>query len=282
MKEIKCIGDWGDLSDQNIIKYFESFKNVDFYLLGDNFYPNGVESVKDEQWDKKFKTLFPKQSKKYCCLGNHCYLGNVFAQIEYTFQTNNGNWNLPYFYHDVIDNENSVHSFFIDTQLFATDITVFLSKSCGISNEKLQQYFALVYQLKEKQLTWLDETLSKSKCKWKIICGHYPIRSNGPHQVSSELQLLLEPIIKKHSVDFYVSGHEHNTQAISKNNCICLISGGIYANNHYSINRVHSDTLFYSNDRGFFTFEITRNKLNVYFENVEKQKKEIIFCKLKN
>lgn len=282
MKEIFCIGDWGDIVDKDNVQYLKNKKKQEYYLLGDNFYPAGVKNMKDPQWKTKFNTLFPKVSLKYCCLGNHDYLGDVFSQIKMTFSSNNGNWNLPYFFHDVYDEKNSIHTFFIDTQIFATDITIILSKSCGISDENLQQYLSIVYQLKDRQIMWLENKLKHSNAKWKIICGHYPVISNGPHQTSSELRDILLPIIKKYNVDLYISGHEHNTQCIQENNCLFIISGAINSNHSYHIQSLSENTLFYSTEKGFISLLIEKRKLNVLYKNILENTEKIIYHKQKN
>lgn len=282
MKEIFCIGDWGDSINEETVDFFKKKKNFEYYLLGDNFYPIGVSGIKDRQWQEKFQKLFPKISTKYVCLGNHDYLGDIFAQIQMTFTTNNANWNLPYFFHDKIDKKHSVHTFFIDTQIFATDITIYLSKACGMTDDKLQEYLSIVYQLKEKQIQWLKDRLETSPCKWKIICGHYPVISNGPHQVSTELQELLLPVIEKYKVDLYISGHEHNTQCIREKNCLFLISGGIYSSNPYQIQTISDNTLFYSSDSGVISLYITKKQLHVCFNSIGKKTEKYLFHKQKN
>ena len=282
MKEIFCIGDWGDLVSSETIEFFKDKKKFEYYLLGDNFYPVGVNGKDDSQWKEKFQKLFPKISKKYACLGNHDYLGDVFSQIQMTFTSDNANWNLPYFFHDVVDEKHGTHTFFIDTQILATDITVFLSKSCGMTDKKLQEYLSMVYQLKEKQVQWLHEKLESSQSKWKIICGHYPVISNGPHQISQELQDIMLPIIDKYNVDIYVSGHEHNTQCILKNKCLFLVSGGIYATNPYNIKSLTNNTIFYSSENGVISLYISKNRLHVCFYDIVKNKEKFLYHKQKN
>ena len=53
--------------------------------------------------------------------------------------------------------------------------------ACNISSKKQFEYFNIVQSLQEKQLKWLENTLQSSNAKWKIVCGHYPLLSNGPH-----------------------------------------------------------------------------------------------------
>jgi len=282
MKEIFCIGDWGDSNrDVNIQNYLQKSNVDEFYLLGDNFYPDGIQSLDDSQWELKFKSLFPTHKKKYACLGNHDYLGNVFSQIEKTFQSNNYNWNLPYFYYDIIDKENSIHTFFIDTQLFAPEITTMLLLACNISSEKQQEYFGLVYHLQEKQYQWLEEKLKYSSSKWKIICGHYPIYSNGPHIISKEFQKKMEPLLQKYKVDFYCCGHEHNSQIIYKENTYFIISGGIFSSNSYTIEKISEPTLFSSVSQGFFSFHVYQDTMEIYYHNIKKNQKELCSIKIK-
>jgi 3',5'-cyclic AMP phosphodiesterase CpdA len=275
------MGDWGDNTDDSVRKFLFQENFNEYYLLGDNFYPSGISSLEDEQWEKKFKYLFPSKQKKYACLGNHDYLGNIFSQIEMTFQMNNHNWNMPYFYYDIIDKENSLHTLFIDTQIFSPEITTMLLVSCDIPQEKQQTYYALVYHLQEKQLEWLEKTLRDSPSKWKIICGHYPLVSNGPHIISKEFYKKVYPLLKKYKVDYYFSGHEHNCQIIKKEGIEFIISGGIYSNNSYKIDKIIEPTLFHSSLKGVFYFELKNKKMEIYFYNFLKKKSELCSIKIK-
>ena len=281
MVRILCMGDWGDNTDDSVRKFLFEENFSEYYLLGDNFYPSGVSSVEDEQWEKKFKYLFPSKQKKYACLGNHDYLGNIFSQIEMTFQMNNHNWNMPYFYYDSIDKENSIHTLFIDTQIFSREITTMLLVSCDIPQKKQQTYYALVYHLQEKQLQWVEKTLRDSPCKWKIVCGHYPLVSNGPHIISKEFYKKVYPLLKKYKVDYYFSGHEHNCQIIKKEGIEFIVSGGIYSNNSYKINKIIQPTLFHTSLQGVFYFELKNKKMEIYFYNFLKKKSELCSIKIK-
>ena len=281
MVRILCMGDWGDNTDDSVRKFLFQENFNEYYLLGDNFYPSGISSLEDEQWEKKFKYLFPSKQKKYACLGNHDYLGNIFSQIEMTFQMNNHNWNMPYFYYDIIDKENSLHTLFIDTQIFSPEITTMLLVSCDIPQEKQQTYYALVYHLQEKQLEWLEKTLRDSPSKWKIICGHYPLVSNGPHIISKEFYKKVYPLLKKYKVDYYFSGHEHNCQIIKKEGIEFIISGGIYSNNSYKIDKIIEPTLFHSSLKGVFYFNLEKEKMEIYFYNFLKKKSELCSIKIK-
>ena len=63
-------------------------------LLGDNFYPEGVNSVDDPQWLSKFETPYtPLKLQFFASLGNHDYGGNVEAQVQYSKK--NPTWVMP-------------------------------------------------------------------------------------------------------------------------------------------------------------------------------------------
>ena len=54
---------------------------------GDNFYPYGVQSVFDYHWISSFETIYRAQSlhvKWYPVLGNHDYISNPDAEVEYS------------------------------------------------------------------------------------------------------------------------------------------------------------------------------------------------------
>ena len=62
----------------------------------------------------------------------------------------------------------------------------------------------------------MNEVLSKSTAKYKIVFGHYPLYASGNHLTQAKdalsllkLRELLEPILKEHQVDLYLAGHEH-------------------------------------------------------------------------
>ena len=91
--KIYLLGDVGQFNNETkkIFKNIKSDKTSDdiIILLGDNFYPCGVTSIDDKNWDnyKKLNLDIPC----WCILGNHDYLGNVKAQLNF----NSHNWNLP-------------------------------------------------------------------------------------------------------------------------------------------------------------------------------------------
>lgn len=161
-------------------------------LLGDNFYPSGVKSVVDKQWNEKHWQ--PYEALKlafYPILGNHDYAGNIAAQIEYSAK--DSRWKMPAryyrFHHEGID------FFAIDTNRFDA-----------------------------QQAKWLDYYLNQSRAQWRIVYGHHPIFSYGNHGHSKQLIKALWPIIKDRA-EFYFSGHDHDKQVLQLNSNYFVVSG---------------------------------------------------------
>lgn len=271
MTKIILVGDWG--SDTNICKTaFHKTKHDAIALLGDNFYPSGVVDHNDSQWTQKFEQFFPSWSKKNVVLGNHDYLGNVFTQISYTFYPNNHNWSHPHFFYDDIDEENDCHHIYIDSCIFDPQITTMYSKACNIKTENEQQYFGIVFHYQEKQRKWLEKTLKESPCKWKIVYGHYPILSNGPHQPAYEFISVVKPILEKYKVDVYACGHDHNCQLLFDNGVSYIVSGG---SNYHEKTKPIPKNFFTSEKEGFILLTVTPNTMTIEFSDSNQKKYEL-------
>ena len=62
----------------------------------------------------------------------------------------------------------------------------------------------------------LDVALERSMAPWKIVVGHHPVRSNGRHGDTPELLSVLPDMLTERKVDFYINGHEHDLQDITR------------------------------------------------------------------
>jgi len=238
---------------------------LDFFIsLGDNFYPNGVSSIYDTQWNDKLHSVFTNNIPIFGILGNHDYQQDPRTQIKYTEIQNQ--WKMPNFYYDLII-QNNIHLIFIDTILLGKDITTFL-----LDKESLYLYNNLWRDYNENQKLWLEKTLQNSKCKWKIVCGHYPLYSNGPHIISKDLQTYLIPLLEKYKIDIYFSGHDHNFQHISKNNINYIISGSFSYLSSCNLN--NNNTKSIKNYPGYSIVTIINNMLCIDYINY---KNEIIY-----
>ena len=265
-----AVGDWGLISPMSTLNchQIKTIENINFnLLLGDNFYPNGVSSVYDNQWKEKFVTMFPSRIPSFPILGNHDYIQNPESQIQYS--KINPIWQMPFYYYDfkINLNKQSVHFIMIDTCLLAEDITVFLLKNTFVQDAELNNYYQLLKKYQMKQKLWIQKKLENSTSKWKFVCGHYPILSNGPHIISLELQNYLMPLLEKYKVDFYISGHDHNLQHIVQNNINYVISGGF--STFYSKKDVDrgNNIKFVSDTGGYALFEMNDNIISMDFRS---------------
>ena len=227
-------------------------------LLGDNFYPDGVSSLYDRLW-YSYNQIFKNIPKNlvYSILGNHDYHQNPLCQL------NNNYWSTPSSYYKLSFN-NYTDLFFIDTvQLYPGH--------CYISKNIIENVHKKpIYQLINEQIQWLDNELSKSNNKNKIVFGHYPIISNGAYKDQMKpLYKLLYPIFKKHNVKAYVSGHDHNIQYIKRKDNNYILNQFIIGST--AENRTNEEMLFclfdMYNDKDNFLLEIGQDNKNNYIFN---------------
>jgi len=230
MQDLKIIifGDWGDMTHLARINANNIHKNKDvnfIILLGDNFYPSGVSSVFDPQWTTKYRELFNSNIDTFSVLGNHDYVLNPEAQIEYS--TINKHWKMPFHYYDMMINlkNSKVHFIFIDTCIMAEDTTHNLLRVMNTNNKSFENFRNIKNKIQEKQNRWLEDVLKLSEAKWKIVCGHYPVFSKGHHKISMKFQKYLSNLFAIHGVDFYFSGHDHNMQHLQNKKTHYIISG---------------------------------------------------------
>ena len=211
-------GDWGENTTlKHQLKTLINMKNPDAILsLGDNFYEYGVNTPSDPMWTTHYTSFFTKPF--FAILGNHDHLGNIQAQIDYS--TLNPLWIMPRRFYDRQYEE--VHLIAIDTYEMAPMESVLNATAMGHNPISTLSF---IEKLKgEEQLRWLEYVLKHSTSKWKIVFGHYPIYSNGPHGDTTELHKNLLPLLKKYGVHLYLSGHDHNI-CYKQDGVHCLVSG---------------------------------------------------------
>lgn len=255
---IICIGDFGMGNDNQlrvaklVKKLITRFSGKLILGLGDNIYPDGIQSINDERLIEQFEEPYsklPKGIKFYNVLGNHDYHGKVQPQIDYTKKSNrwvlNNNW---YHFEKRINNQ-LIHFYAIDTNF-----------------DKLSN------SMKKKQEIEILEALSKSKAKWNIIYGHHPFKSTGYHGNSdADLELFYKKLIATKNVDIILNGHDHDQQHIYIPNSPHLIVSGTGSDTRKvpSIFRSTVDLLFYSEELGCGVLIFKKDEINIKFFNVD-------------
>ena len=166
-------------------------------LLGDNFYPQGIEGVYDPKWLDLFEKPFSDpvwRAPFYAVLGNHDYLGSIDAQIIYSSFSDR--WRMPARYYRF--------TYTLDDE-WQTQIAFF-----ALDTNELK-----VPEKNGPQLAWLAGALRESEARWKVVFGHHPVFSNGKHGNDPYLISVLESVLAENKVNLYLCGHDHDLQILT-------------------------------------------------------------------
>ncbi len=209
-------------------------RSFDFGLtLGDNFYPDGMESLSDTRWQTLWRDLYePLGLKFYATLGNHDWRHADSPAAEILYSQQSSSWRLP---------------------------SPYYTYTAGPA-----QFFALdTNEVSEAQLLWLDEALTQSRARWKVVYGHHPIYSAGQHGDAQRLIARLLPMLKDRA-DVYFAGHDHDLQHLKPEGGVhFFINGGGGA----GIRKIEMGprSLFAQSAYGFATLEADAKKLTIKF-----------------
>jgi len=265
--EIYAAGDLGDL-DSHIERIISSInksisaKDPIFLMLGDNFYPNGlITKTKDEQIEK-FRHYFKNLHMPiYGLLGNHDYVGNPKEQIG--MKINDVNFNMESNYYKI--EKDHIDVFMIDGVILRPGYNA-EGKYIYFHNKLKKIWGKDPIVLRSELLYWLENNLEKSNKKWKLICCHYPLLSDGIYKHWNELYKTLMPLLHKYKVNFYFCGHDHNLQYIKLNDLHQFIAGSSSHNHKIKIKKVSS---FFANTPGYICLKATKStaSVTIYDEN---------------
>jgi tartrate-resistant acid phosphatase type 5 len=221
-----AVGDWGregNFHQRDVAERMaESARelNARFVIsVGDNFYDDGVTGIDDPQWRASFENVYDAPSLQvpwHAILGNHDYHGNSQAQLDYSAISRR--WHLParwYSREELAPDNTRIGLFFIDTSPMISDYYDDGAKTVRVGPEKPNV---------ERQLTWLEQELSRSAADWKVVIGHHPVYSGrdrkgaqikaGEPSGSPDLIARLDPILQRHRVRLYLNGHDHDLQHV--------------------------------------------------------------------
>lgn len=214
--------------------------------LGDNFYESGVEDVDDPQFQTHFEDMYDAELLNipfYVILGNHDYLGNIRAQVNYSQKSSR--WVMPAFYYTfAFPLDLNAQSADNSVQIFALNTTPIVKS-----------------QDEGDQLAWLEEQLSLSNARWKIVMGHHPAYSNGDHGGNNAIRRMLVPLFTNYGVDFYVSGHDHDLQILQEDGFHQLVSG---AGSRPRGTECEDDSVYAASILGFMSMRFYQDYCEVY------------------
>jgi tartrate-resistant acid phosphatase type 5 len=154
-------------------------------LLGDNFYPNGVTSVDDKRFKDTWEDVFLCYKRLNVpwkvVLGNHDYLLNPEAQIEYTHREDlnkGGLWQCPG------KNYKFTHKFGPASHPVSVDFFALDTNGAQFSVRK--KYPQIEHELFDN-IQALQKQLQASGADWKIVFAHHPMYTKGTaHGITGE------------------------------------------------------------------------------------------------
>jgi tartrate-resistant acid phosphatase type 5 len=258
------IGDWGMhgiRGQRRVAAAMDTLAartRVDFIIsTGDNFYPAGVYGSNDPLWEKTFVKVYNLPHLRtlpwYVTLGNHDYLGDIHAEMEYG--RNHPRWHLPaeYYHKSFISDPPLAQFFFLDTNAFIDKY-----------HARPGRYHHINDQDPAAQLQWLRGQLQHSAAVWKIVVGHHPVYSSGRrHGDTGKLKKVLPPLFAEFGVQAYFSGHDHHLEYYRLQGHTGYIISGAGAGHRTIRARRHS--LFAASTTGFVHVTLDRNDMTVRF-----------------
>jgi predicted phosphodiesterase len=206
--------------------------NFDFVImLGDNIYGGHRPDDFKRKFEVPYRTLLDAGVKFYAALGNH----------------------------DDPNDERLYKPFNMGGQRYYTfkkgDVEFFVLDS---------------NYMDPNQLSWLEQSLQKSKVKWKIAYFHHPLYSNGrTHGPDLDLRSQLVPLFRQYEVNVVFSGHEHAYERIKPEDAIHYFilgnSGKLVTHDFRSSEGMEKG---FDTDRSFMLVEIAADKL--YFQTISR------------
>ncbi len=207
-------------------RYAKEQGGIDFVLLlGDNFYPDGVTGVEDSRFKDTWADVFlchPHLNVPWkVVLGNHDYMLNPDAQIQYTYRSDlnpTGLWQCP------ARNYKFSHIFGADSEPVQVDF--FALDTNGVQNVVRRRFPKMQNELFD-YVRDLDEQLKESSAPWKIVFGHHAMYTRGlGHGILGRCLRAdsyssrhgeakgynLEKVLCDGQVAAYFSGHDHRMQ----------------------------------------------------------------------
>lgn len=224
---------------------------------GDFFHDQGVKDTLDSLWNAQFEKMFtaPELNLKwYSIIGNHEYIGNPQALVDYG--KHNPRWTMParnYTFVQQVDSITTIRFVMIDTSPFS------------ILYQYDPKYHAVKEQDPSKTVAFVDSVLARSHETWKVVIGHHPIYTSDFNQGNTyRLIEQVEPLLEKYHVDFYLNGHIHKFEHTQRNGIDFMVTST-------GIKPRWSNPWFYTRyvkkSLGFSVCHVTAHDFAFYFVN---------------
>ncbi|MFY7928261.1 MAG: metallophosphoesterase [Oligoflexus sp.] len=213
-------------------------------MLGDNFYPHGVNSVADQQWQTKFHEPYGlpclSQIPFYSLLGNHDYQGQPEAQIAY--QGGKPSWNMP-------------HRFYTLRWGDRLDIVMIDSNRMDLCGDAHRC-----------SLDFLRQALAEQASRQVLVLAHHPILSRSAKYQQENLQGRILHSLLCDQADAYIAGHSHHLEHRTVPGCkVELFVNGAGGAGLYEVLPADQETRFVQSTHGFMSLEVKPEALHITF-----------------
>lgn len=225
---------------------------------GDVHHFEGVQSTSDPLWMTNYELVYSHPRLMipwHPILGNHEYLGNTQAVLDYSNVSRR--WEMPARYYTKVFKKGGASVRFV-----LLDTTPLMQ----IHRDETDKYPDAGKQNHEAQLVWVDSVLTEAKEDWVVVIGHHPIYAESNREVNErfEMQQTLDKVLRKHpNVALYVCGHVHNFQHLrSKGSNIDYV-----VNSSASLSRgvkALEETVFCSPESGFSMIAVDKRELCLF------------------
>ncbi|MBF0180164.1 MAG: metallophosphoesterase [Magnetococcales bacterium] len=220
-------------------------------LLGDNFYPNGIASVQDPQWQTKFERIYTgphlERVPFYAILGNHDIRANPEAQVAYGRQRlGSGRWRMAG-RNDWLDQGQTVRDGPL-VRLILLDATL---------------------PLDEQNRFLLESAARQPEPVWRVVASHYPLRSGGPHGDSAELLRHFLPALRVARADLHLSGHDHILQLLRAPDEPVYVVSGAGGHTLYPLQTRSAWSEFAAERFGFLRVMVSETVMELTFHDDE-------------
>lgn len=221
-------------------------------LTGDNFYPTGVASIEDRQWQDKFEQLYRDESLSklpfFAVLGNHDYGGSTAAQVAYARERRgSGRWRMRGLqYHQDFGQED-------DRVLLRI---VFLDM-VPMAGSRWKRYIAQWFLSEAMELP--------GNPVWRIVVGHAGVRNHSQLPFTQKLLLDdLEPLMRELNVDLVLSGNDRFQQVLDiSGEPLHVSTNGGGDKLEHQLHEKTSDRTFIAVRPGFSSVTVDRQSLQV-------------------
>ena len=229
---------------------------------GDIHHFSGIESIYDPLWLTNYEQVYSHPELMIPWLpicGNHEYRGNTQAVLDYSKISRRWRIEEKYYSRAYRKKGTSIRLIWLDTtpliQRYRKDPVT---------------YPDAYKEDADKQLAWLDSTLTAAKEQWVVVIGHHPLYAQTDKAIEeqTDLRKTVREVLRKHHVDMYVCGHIHNFQHIrmADDNIDYLV------NSSASLSRPVKPiegTQFCSPDEGFAVLSVNKKALTLSLINYE-------------